>query len=221
MSDEATTERETFRHDPIDHTEVWAGMSVGDLVGEYGKAGIGAANIHEAASLTTKLFDEDVTVLMGLAGPMVPGGMRRIVSDLIRDGYIDALVTTGATLTHDTIEAIGGKHHHGEVTPDDVSEREHDETLRDEQVDRIYNVYLPQEHFTAFEQHLRREVFPKVAGTVAIHECIAVLGEANQKVNEQEGVPEDPGIAAAAAECDIPIYCPAMEDSILGLQAWM
>ncbi|WP_276254514.1 deoxyhypusine synthase [Halomontanus rarus] len=214
-------ERETFAHDPVGHTEVRAGMTVGELVDQYGRAGLGAADVHEAADVAAKMFDDDVTVFFGLAGAMAPTGMRRIVSDLIRDGYIDVLVTTGANLTHDAIEAIGGKHHHGEVHAEGKTEREHDETLRDEEVDRIYNVYLPQEHFAEFEGHLREEVFPEIEETVSIERLTRELGRANAEVNERDGVDEDPGIAAAAYENDVPIYCPAIQDSVLGLQAWM
>ncbi|WP_254769208.1 deoxyhypusine synthase [Salinilacihabitans rarus] len=243
MSDEHhEPERETFSHDPVGHAEARAGMTVGELAAEYGKAGVGAATLHEAVDVTAAMFDDDVTVFLGLAGAMVPTGMRKIVSDLIRDGYVDALVTTGANLTHDSIEAIGGKHHHGEVHAEGKTEREHDETLREEGVDRIYNVYLPQEHFAAFEGHLREEVFPVLEaeceereaqraseepsganreGAVSIRRLTEELGRANAEVNEREDVAEDPGIAAAAYESDVPIYCPAVQDSVLGLQAWM
>jgi len=135
-------------------------MTVGELADEYGKAGIGAADLHEAVDITAEMFDDDVTTFLGLAGAMVPTGMRQIVTDLIADGHVDDSVTTGANLTHDAIEAIGGKHHHGDVHEEGKTEREHDERLRDEGVDRIYNVYLPQEHFALFENHLRSEVFP-------------------------------------------------------------
>jgi deoxyhypusine synthase len=216
-------ERETFSHDPIAHAEARAGMTVGQLAEEYGQAGIGAADLHEAVDIYAEMLDEDVTNFFGLAGAMVPTGMRRIVADLIRDGHIDALVTTGANLTHDAIEAIGGKHHHGQVHDAEKTEREHDEQLRDEEVDRIYNVYLPQEHFALFEGHLRDEVFPVLAeeGAVSIQRLTERLGRANAEVNERDDVEEGPGIAAAAAEHDVPIYCPAIQDSVLGLQAWM
>lgn len=227
--------REEFHENPIEHTRVRAGMTVDELVAEYGKAGIGAANLHEAVDIYAEMLgDDDVTNFFGLAGAMVPTGMRQLVVDLIRDGHIDALVTTGANLTHDAIEAIGGKHHHGRVNPDHPhpcghggghaeakTEREHDENLRDEGVDRIYNVYLPQEHFALFESHLRSEVFPEIDETVSIQRLTEELGRANAEVNEREGVAEDPGIAAAAYEHDVPIYCPAIQDSVLGLQAWM
>ncbi|NHN47129.1 deoxyhypusine synthase [Halostella sp. JP-L12] len=217
-------ERETFSHDPVAHAEVRAGMTVDELVAEYGHAGIGATDLHEAVDVYAEMIgDDDVTNFFGLAGAMVPTGMRRIVADLIRDGHVDALVTTGANLTHDAIEAIGGKHHHGqEHDPDpDASLRDHDEQLRDEGVDRIYNVYLPQEHFALFEDHLRSRVFPECEGTVSIQELTAELGRANAAVNDAEDVGEGPGIAAAAYEHDVPIYCPAIQDSVLGLQAWM
>jgi len=226
MTDE--TPRETFEHDPIGHAEARAGMTVGELADEYGDAGIGASAVHEAVDVYAEMLgDGDVTNFFGLAGAMVPTGMRRIVADLIRDGHIDALVTTGANLTHDAIEAIGGKHHHGEVHAEGKTEREHDERLRDEGVDRIYNVYLPQEHFALFEGHLRDEVFPALEaecedeGAVSIRRFTEELGRANADANDAKDVAEGAGVAAAAYEHDVPIYCPAVQDSVLGLQAWM
>ncbi len=215
--------RETFTHDPISHATVSPGMSVADLATEYANAGIGATDLAAAIEITTEAFARPETqVFFGLAGAMVPAGMRQIITDLIRDGYIDVLVTTGANLTHDTIDAIGGSHHHGRHDPGDLTPREYDEQLRDEAVDRIYNVYLPQEHFTAFEQHLREEVFSSIEeDTISIAEFTRALGHANAAVNDTNSIEADPGIAAAAYNHDVPIHVPAIQDSILGLQAWL
>ncbi|WP_049979263.1 deoxyhypusine synthase [Halolamina rubra] len=254
-ADSEETERREFQHDPIGHASVSAGMSVGELVEQYGDAGIGAAAVHDAADVYTEMLeDDDCAVFLSLAGAMVPAGMREVVAGLIREGHVDALVTTGANLTHDAIEAIGGKHHHGSVHghghgegdhghdgeghgddhghdgdhegahPDHASgTRDHDERLREEGVDRIYNVYLPQEHFALFEEHLREHVFPplEAEGIVSIERFTRELGRANSEVNAEEGIDEGPGIAAAAYENDVPIYCPAVQDSVLGLQAWV
>ena len=212
--------REEFHHDPIEHASVQAGMTVGELVAEYDKAGIGAGALAEAVDIYAEMLSGNVTNFFGLAGAMVPAGMRHVVAELIRDGHIDVLVTTGANLTHDAIEAIGGKHHHGRHDGE-RSLREHDETLRDEWVDRIYDVYLPQEHFTLLENHLWTEVFPAIEERVSIQRLTEELGRANAAVNEHEHVSEDSGIAAAARENDVPIYAPAIQDSVLGLQAWL
>jgi deoxyhypusine synthase len=216
-------QREAFSHDPVGHAEVWGGMSVGDLVEQYGKAGIGAATVAEAVDVYAEMLGrDDVTNFLGLAGAMVPTGMRAVVSDLVRDGHVDALVTTGANLTHDAIEAVGGKHHHGHAHPaEGESLRTHDERLRDEEVDRIYNVYLPQEHFALLEDHLRSRVFPELERTVSIRELTAELGRANAERNREAGVEEDAGVAAAAYEHDVPVYVPAIQDSVLGIQSWM
>ncbi len=225
MSDEDADglDRAEFGHDPVEHARVSAGMTVAELADEYGRAGIGAADLHEAIDVTGEIFaSPDTTTFLGLAGAMVPAGMRRVVADLIREGHVDALVTTGATLTHDAIEAIGGNHHHGRETHPDLEAREFDERLRDEEVDRIYNVYLPQEHFARFEEHLRAEVFDAVGEeAVSIAAFTRELGRANATVNDREAVEEDPGIAAAAYEHDVPVYVPAIQDSVLGLQAWI
>jgi deoxyhypusine synthase len=214
--------REEFEPDPLEHVRVRPGMTVGELAAQYGRGGIGARDVHEAVECTAEMFgDDDVTTFMGLAGAMVPGGMRQLVTDLLRDGHVDALVTTGANLTHDAIEAIGGHHHHGREDAPDRTAREHDEQLRTEGGDRIYDVYLPQEHFAAFEDHLRESVFPAFKGTVSIRGFTAELGRANAAVNDREDVAADPGVAAAAYETDVPVYCAAIQDSVLGLQAWM
>lgn len=217
-------DREVFESDPIDHISLKPGMTVGDLATEYGNAGIGAAGISEAVGVASEMFAaEETSVFFGLAGAMIPAGMRSIVVELLEAGYIDVLVTTGANLTHDTIEAIGGKHHHGhEATGPEHEQRSFDETLRAEEVDRIYNVFLPQEHFTTFEHHLREEVFPVIGEeTTSIAEFTRELGRANATVNEREEIPEDAGIAATAYQMDVPVYVPAIQDSILGLQAWL
>jgi len=212
-----TEDREAFDHDPVAGAQARAEMTVGELAAGYGDAGFGAGSLHEAVDIYAEMLREEVSVFVGLAGAMVPAGMRGVVADLVRDGHVDALVTTGANLTHDTIEALGGHHHHGEH-PDPEHRRDHDERLREEGVDRIYDVYLPQEHFTAFESHLREEVFPplETEGAVSIRRLTEELGRANAAVTEGPG-----GIAAAAYEEDVPVYCPAVQDSVLGLQAWM
>jgi len=215
--------RSEFQADPLAHASVNEEMTVGELAAQYGNAGVGAASLSEAIDISAEMLDsEDVRIFLGLAGAMVPAGMGQIVTDLIRDGHVDALVTTGANLTHDTIEAIGGSHHHGRTPGEQTVERarEHDETLREEGVDRIYNVYLPQEHFATLETHLRDRVFPEIERRVSIQELTAKLGEKNAAYNREEDIDADAGIAAAAAECDVPIYCPAVQDSVLGIQAW-
>jgi deoxyhypusine synthase len=119
---------------PIIHAEVDSGMSVDDLVHALGGCGFGAGRLAQACDIYEEMLRDDATTkFFGLAGAMVPAGMRNIVSGLIRDGHIDVLVSTGANLVHDIIESLGLSHYKGSDVADD-------DALYREQIDRIYDV---------------------------------------------------------------------------------
>ena len=150
------------------------------------------------------LTDSRTTRFLGLAGAMVPAGMGGIVSDLIRDGRVDALVSTGANLTHDIIEAIGCHHFRGTEQCNDVQ-------LRHEEINRIYDVYLPNDAFIAFEGFMQTVFGDLEEGTViSISDLLTHIGSHLKT-----------GILATAARHNIPIFCPAIQDSMIGLQYWL
>ncbi|NMB77865.1 MAG: deoxyhypusine synthase, partial [Methanomicrobiales archaeon] len=150
------------------------------------------------------LTDTETTKFFGLAGAMVPAGMGGIVSDLIRAKHIDVLVSTGANLTHDIIEAIGCKHFHGTAFCNDIE-------LRHDEINRIYDVYLPNEAFEHFEEFMQ-DVFGKLepGTTISISKLLEHIGS-NLKS----------GILHTAARNHIPVYNPAVQDSMIGLQYWL
>ena len=191
---------------PVIQAKVRAGMTVGELVEEYGKSrAYNAGSLWHAVNIYEKMLrDKNVVKFFGFAGAMVPAGMGGIVSDLIAQGHIDVLVSTGANLTHDTIEAIGCRHYHGTEVCDDVK-------LREEEINRIYDVFLPSDAFVKFEEFLQ-DVFGQIPDgtTISISDMMRLIGENL-----------DTGILATAAKKDIPIYCPAVQDSMIGLQYWM
>ncbi|MDD1719301.1 MAG: deoxyhypusine synthase, partial [Methanoregulaceae archaeon] len=131
-------------------------------------------------------------------------GMGGIVSDLIRSGRIDVLVSTGANLTHDIIESIGCHHYHGSAICSDIE-------LRHGEINRIYDVYLPNEAFEKFEEFMQ-EVFSGVGKESPVG-IAALLRHIGLRCKS--------GILAAAAEKGVPVYCPALSDSMIGLQFWL
>ena len=88
------------------------GLTVGALVSEMNACGVlGAGKVGKAAELAKEMFsDRDYTVFLTLAGPLVPGGLRKIIRDLIEQEFVNVVVTTGANMVHDMVEALG--HHH-------------------------------------------------------------------------------------------------------------
>ena len=191
---------------PIKPAAISGGMSVNELIDQMSGCAFGAGRLAEAVDIyTAMLQDEDCTNFFGLAGAMVPAGMRNIVSDLIRDGHIDVLVTTGANLVHDIIEGLGLHHYKGSDLVDDIQ-------LKHDQVNRIYDVFLPEEHFTDLEEKLQ-SVYSGLEGTtISIREMLTHIGSQIEDKNS---------ILKSAYDAQIPIYCPAIQDSIVGLQAWL
>ena len=191
---------------PVIQAKMKPGMTVNELVEEFGKSrAYNAGSLWRAVNIYENMLrDEDAVKFFGLSGAMVPGGMGGIVSDLIERGHIDVLVSTGANLTHDTIEAIGCRHYHGTEICDDV-------LLREEEINRIYDIFLPSDAFVKFEEFLQDTFGQLERGKkYSIQELTHLIGQ-NLKT----------GILADAAKKNIPIYCPAIQDSMIGLQYWL
>jgi deoxyhypusine synthase len=87
------------------------------------------------------------TVFLALAGAMVPAGLRSTIADLIRRRVIDALVSTGANMVHDMVEALGYRHIVGSFQAED-------RRLKRENIGRIGDVFIEQKAFQALEKWL-------------------------------------------------------------------
>ena len=190
----------------IKHANVHGTMTVDQLIGQMDGCAFGAGRLARACDILEEMQADDVTKFFGLSGAMVPAGMRKIVSDMIREGYIDILVTTGANMVHDLIEGCGGEHTMGSETCDDFE-------LRKEHINRIYDVFLADDCFENLETKLQNvfgSLDPKK--TYSIRE---VMSEIGKNIDDKES------ILRSAYDMNVPVYCPAIQDSVIGLQAWL
>src|SRR3989338_6302084 len=107
---------------PVTHIKLKKNSTVNELVKEMDKSGVlGAGAIAKAANIFEAMHkDKDCKVFLGIAGAMVPGGMREIILDILRKKLVDVLVITGANLTHDMVEALGYNHFQGSAYADDA-----------------------------------------------------------------------------------------------------
>ena len=191
---------------PVHQAHVSPHMTVGELVAVMDGAGAyNGGALAKAVTIYEKMLTrQDMTRFLGLAGAMVPAGMGGIISDLIDAGYVDVIVSTGANLTHDLIEAIGCHHYHGTEICDDNQ-------LREEEINRIHNIYLPNDAFCTFEEKMQ-EIFEALPtnGPYSIRDLLAHIGSHLES-----------GILATAYKQKIPVFCPAIQDSMIGLQFWL
>lgn len=183
--------------------EIGPGMSIVELVAAMEHCGFGARRLAQAVDIYEQMLGEEYTRFFTLSGAMVPAGLRNVVSGLIRNGHIDVLVTTGANLVHDIIESFGS-HCLGNPESDDAA-------LRSEGLSRIYDVFLPDEHFIKFEE-LMQSILPEGADPISGTEFLRLIGSR---------ISDTKSILRSAYECHVPVFCPAMSDSMIGLQAWL
>jgi len=181
--------------------EIREGMKVSELVNSMADAGFGAGKIAKASVLMKKMFDDkDCKVFLGVAGAMVPAGMKQIILDLLDD--VDVFVTTGANLTHDLIESLGEKHYQGDELIDDKE-------LNEKGIDRIYNVFMKNSVYEVLEEFFK-DNFDELKKCKDIKEFLWKIGEL---------VPGE-GILKKCYEKKIPLFCPGIADSGIGLMMW-
>ena len=188
--------------------DIGPGISAEELVSEMGRANVmGAGRIAKAADIIhTMIRDKDCKVFLGIAGALVPGGQKNILIDMIRNRMIDVLVTTGANLTHDLVEALGYHHYQGSCIVDDKE-------LYEKNLDRIFETYMPNDVYPALEDFFK-DIFPEIEGKdMDIQSFLDLVGSKVPSENSDS-------ILKACHEVQIPIFCPALADSGIGLMVW-
>ncbi|MDW7989810.1 MAG: deoxyhypusine synthase [Archaeoglobaceae archaeon] len=177
-----------------------------ELLKSMSKTGFQGRKLGEAFEIWLEMLKEEkITILMGLAGAMVPAGMRKIITWFIRNRFIDVMVSTGANLFHDIHEALGFKHYLGK-------EFVNDEELFTEGIDRIYDVFAHEKEFNKID-FLISEIFEESEGILSSREIMEKIAEKIQRFAK------DDSIVLSAFEEGVPIFCPAIADSSIGIGA--
>jgi len=162
-------------------------------------------NLGIAYQIWRKMLGDRVMIMMGMAGAMVPAGMRRLVVYLIKNRLIDCLVSTGANFFHDIHETLGRYHYQSSPNIDDVLLQKH-------LIDRMYDTLADEEEFREADAFIGRFAASLDASRpYTTREFLYLLGrEISRRAKED-------GIVTAAAKAGVPLYCPAVGDSSIGI----
>ena len=171
-----------------------------------------AARLREACWLfTQKMLEPDVTVGVTLTGALTPAGLgMSALIPLIRAGFIDWIISTGANFYHDTHFGIGLAMHEGNASTSDI-------VLREEEVVRIYDIFFDYSVLLDTDSFFRRVIeapeFQKTMSTAEFHY------RAGRYVLERErklGL-KNKSLLAAAHEHAVPLYTSSPGDSSIGM----
>lgn len=190
----------------MNQVDIHPNMTTVELLASMKNGGFTCRKAALATDLLEEMIvDDSCTVFLGLAGALIPGGMRNILRTMIEKNMVNCIVTTGANISHDLLETSGGSHHHG-------SEHLSDEKLREMEISRIFSTLIPYESFVKFET-LIQKILKKIPNQRM---------SSNQFLHELGRYVNDPqSIVRAAFLKKVPIFSPSFADSMLGVQSWL
>jgi deoxyhypusine synthase len=195
----------------IDPKPIDAEITVADLVDESFLA-YNAARLREACHLfTRKMLEPEVTVGLSLTGALTPAGLGiSALIPLIKAGFIDWIISTGANLYHDTHFGIGLSMHQGNAQISDI-------VLRDEEVVRIYDIFFDYSVLLDTDAFFRKIIeAPEFQKTMSTAEFHYLCGRYVHERERTLGLKEK-SLLAVAYEYAVPIYTSSPGDSSIGM----
>ena len=161
--------------------------------------------LGQAFQVWKRMLGDRCSILMGMSGAMVPAGMRRLVVYMIEHRLIDCLVSTGANFFHDLHETLGYYHYQSSPATDDVA-------LAENLIDRMYDVLADESKFREHDQWIG-EFAARLdqSRPYTTREFLYLLGCELAKTAKEDG------IVSAAAKAGVPLFCPAVGDSSIGI----
>jgi deoxyhypusine synthase len=179
--------------------------SISQLLRAMSKTGFQGKKLGEAAGIWSEMVrQKELTIFLGLAGSLSTTGQWKIIRWLIEKRYVDVLVSTGANISEDILEALGYHYYQGTWLAND-------QKLLKMKVDRFYDVYADEMQYRELEKTIysfANTLDPKKAHST--REFLYLFGEYLSK----RGIDS---ILAAAYRSKVPVYSPALIDSGYGV----
>ncbi|PYR28709.1 MAG: deoxyhypusine synthase [Acidobacteria bacterium] len=193
-----------FLQTPVEPFAVEGGLSADQILLRMEKISFQGRNLATAHRIWQKMLDDDVTIFLGMAGALSAGGLRLIVAHLISNRWVDCLVSTGANLYHDLHETRGQRHYLGSPHADDAA-------LADERIDRVYDTFASEEEFIGNDNWIADFAATLESRPHTTREFLHLLGGHLWNTTGRDG------ILTAAYRANVPIFCPAIADSSIGM----
>jgi len=172
-----------------------------------------SARLKEGCKLfVEKMLEPDVTIGMSISGALTPAGLGcSCIVPLIKAGFVDWIVSTGANLYHDMHFALNYPVRVGNFKMDDTE-------LRDNDIVRVYDVLLGYSDCLMATDEILRNIlvqpeFQKEMGTAQLHH---LLGRYAAEWERKAGL-KDVSVLAAAYRAGVPCYTSSPGDSTIGM----
>ncbi len=188
---------------PIKQLDLENTKTILDLVKAFSDTSIQARNLGKCFEIyEAMLTDENrPIIILGLSGPLIAAGLRKVIRDMIHYGIVDVVVSTGAIMYQDFYRGRGFQHYVGSPDMDD-------RMLRSLMINRIYDTLVDEEKFDETDRMIAKIVESLKPGNYSSRQILSLLGES---------IDDDNSILHTAYKNGVPIFAPALNDSSIGI----
>lgn len=171
----------------------------------YKTTGFQATQLSVAIDIIKEMKKEKATIFLGYTSNMVSSGLREIIAYLARKKFVDVIATTAGGVEEDVIKSLKpfvlGNFH-----PDDKQ-------LRKEGVNRIGNIFVPNDRYIAFEK-VMIPFLQRMYEKQVVENKITSTSEFTYELGKE--VKDKKSILHWATRNKIPVFCPALTDGSIG-----
>jgi deoxyhypusine synthase len=186
-------------------------ISAADLIDQCFLAYNGGRLREAAQLLAGKMLPDNGYIGMSLTGALTPAGLgKSALIPLMKAGFVDWIVSTGANLYHDLHYGLDMQLYAGSPFLNDV-DLHRDGVIRIYDVLFDYNVLLDTDAFV--REVIQGPEFQRPMGTDEFHYLLGKYVQARQR---KLGI-KDSSVLATAYECGIPIFTSSPGDSSIGM----
>ncbi len=181
-------------------------LSIGQT--DFSQVGFQATQIARAVEIIKKMKQEKAKIFLSFTSNMIASGLRGIFAELCKRKFVDVIITAGGSIDHDLIRAYKN-YELGDFMMDDVQ-------LHKKGVNRLGNILVDNECYVELERRIV-PIFEKLYKKEKTSAPSDITNEIGKTLDDKHG---KNSFLYWAAKNNIPVFCPGITDSAIGLQVY-
>ena len=205
MVEKKKTKASKFLSVPTRPVPIDRDRSVAGLLEKMEGAGFGAKQIAEAHRIWLDMLDDNSTIYLCGSGNMITSGMRRLISYVIKNRFVDVIVMSGTAIYNDIHETLGRNHFQAHPGMSD-------EDLEASDVIRFGDVLANREEYQEADEWIGSVINQlELSRTYSFRDFLYILGRELSEIAHEDGV------LTSSFKSRIPVFCPDLPGSELSI----
>jgi deoxyhypusine synthase len=170
--------------------------------------GFEAAQLARAYKIILEMArDKECVKFLSMTANLVSTGLRGVITEMIKKGLCDVIITTGGTFDHDIARSLK-KYYRGEFIMDDRD-------LKKKETHRLGNILIPQESYGLVIESFTIQMLKEITGEKKSFSSRELAEEVGKRLRDENS------ILRSAYEKKVPVFTPGIVDSAFGTQLFI